>query len=309
MTEHSHGCENSNRQSLGASRGLPRLTPCGQTRREFIWQAGGGFVGTALTYMLAQDGFLPTVHAADASKLSPLAAKPAQFPARAKSCIFLFMYGGPSHVDLFDPKPELTKRSGEPMPDLETDPRFDAKRTNGRPLLGSLWDFQKHGQSGIEVSSLFPRLAGMVDDLAIIRSCHADTFAHGSGLLQMNTGSSAPGLSERRLVGDLWPGDREPESAGLRRAIGSSRRADWRGAKLGCGLHAGGVSGNAISHLGRPDHRPVAAARRDPRSAAGAARSVGRTGAGPSSAVARRHRAGRALGELRAGLPHAAARA
>jgi hypothetical protein len=173
---------------------LPRLTPCGRTRREFIWQAGGGFVGTALTWMLAQEGFVGRALAAGSKEASLMTPKPAHFAPKAKSCILLFMYGGPSQVDLFDPKPELTKRSGQPMPDLENDPRFDAKRTNGRPLLGTLWDFKKCGQSGLEISTLFPKLGERADDLAIIRSCHADSFAHGSGLLQMNTGSLRQGF-------------------------------------------------------------------------------------------------------------------
>jgi hypothetical protein len=173
-----------------------RFTPCGRTRREFIWQAGGGFVGTALAYLLAQDGFFNRAFAADARRKSPQEQKLAHFAPKAKSCIFLFMYGGPSQVDLFDPKPELTKRDGEPMPAVENDPRFgaDAVRTTGRPLLGSLWPFEKHGQSGIEVSSLFPRVGQCVDVMAIIRSCHADSFAHGSGLLQMNTGMLRQGF-------------------------------------------------------------------------------------------------------------------
>ncbi|HTM55425.1 MAG TPA: DUF1501 domain-containing protein, partial [Pirellulales bacterium] len=172
---------------------LPRLTPCGRTRREFIWEAGGGFVGTALTWMLAQDGFLSKAAAAELASTSLSTPKPAHFAPKAKNCIFLFMYGGPSHMDLFDPKPELTKRDGQPMPNLEKDPRFDAGRTSGKPLLGSLWPFAKHGQSGIEVSSLFPKVAEHVDEMAIVRSCHADSFAHGSGLLQMNTGSLRQG--------------------------------------------------------------------------------------------------------------------
>jgi hypothetical protein len=173
---------------------LPRLTPCGRTRREFIWQAGGGFVGTALTYLLAHDGFFAKALANTSAKPSFSAPRPPHFAPKAKSCISLFMYGGPSHVDLFDPKPELTKRDGQPMPNLEKDPRFDAGRTAGKPLLGSLWKFEKHGQSGIEISTLFPKLAERVDRLAIIRSCHADSFAHGSGLLQMNTGSLRQGF-------------------------------------------------------------------------------------------------------------------
>ena len=99
--------------------GERQLTPCGRTRREFVWQAGGGFVGTALTYLLAQDGFFSQAQANTPSNASLMDAKPSHFAPKAKSCIFLFMYGGPSHMDLFDPKPELTKRNGEPMPNLE----------------------------------------------------------------------------------------------------------------------------------------------------------------------------------------------
>jgi hypothetical protein len=163
-----------------------RFTPCGRTRREFLWQAGGGFVGTALTYLLAQDGFFENFASAAEAAPNPLAPKKPHFPAKAKSCIFLFNYGGPSQVDLFDPKPELTKRTGEAMPNLDEDPLFKAR--NPGTLLGSSRKFAKHGQSGIEISDLFPNIAKCVDDLAIIRSTYTDSFAHGSGLLQMNTG-------------------------------------------------------------------------------------------------------------------------
>ncbi len=108
------------------------------------------------------------------------------FAPRAKSCIFLFNYGGPSQVDLFDPKPELNKRHGQPIPNLDNDPLF--KSRNPGLLMGTPSKFQRHGQSGLEISNFFPHLATCADDLAIIRSCHADSFAHGSGLLQMNTG-------------------------------------------------------------------------------------------------------------------------
>ena len=164
---------------------LPRLTPCGRTRREFLWQAGGGFVGTALTAMLSRDGFFQHAAAAEV-RTSPLSPKPPHFAARAKSCIVLFNYGGVSQVDTWDPKPELTKRHGEPIPHLDNDPLF--KSRNPGTLLASSRQFTKAGQSGIDVSDLFPHVAGCVDDLAVIRSTYADSFAHGSGLLQMNTG-------------------------------------------------------------------------------------------------------------------------
>src|SRR5437660_2636681 len=164
---------------------LPRLTPCGRTRREFLWQAGGGFVGTALTYLLAQDGFLPRALAGK-SDASPLGPRQPNFPAKAKSCIFLFMYGGPSQVDLWDPKPKLAKHHGQPIPNLDKDPLFKVR--NPGTLLASSRKFNKSGKSGIEISDLFPTLGKCADNMAIIRSCYADSFAHGSGLLQMNTG-------------------------------------------------------------------------------------------------------------------------
>src|SRR5271155_2158176 len=91
------------------------LTPCGRTRREFLWEAGGGFMGTALTLLLAQEGFF-TPALADPAPNSPLAPRKPHFPGKAKNVIVLFMYGGVSQVDTFDPKPELTKRHGQPIP-------------------------------------------------------------------------------------------------------------------------------------------------------------------------------------------------
>jgi Protein of unknown function (DUF1501) len=170
-----------------------RTTPCGRTRREFLWEAGGGFVGTALTSLLIQDGFFADRAAgATSDGASPLAAKSPHFAPTAKSCIFLFMYGGPSQVDLFDPKPALAKHHGESIPAAMTDPLFKVR--NPGKLLASTRKFARYGQAGIEVADLFPKLATCVDDMAMIRSCHADSFAHGSGLLQMNTGQLRMGF-------------------------------------------------------------------------------------------------------------------
>ncbi|MGE0534550.1 MAG: DUF1501 domain-containing protein [Pirellulales bacterium] len=179
-------------QTSSSQRALPRApTPCGQTRREFFWQAGGGFVGTALAGLLAQDGFFARQARAgdvEAGALleSPLAPKSSHFAPRAKACVCLFMYGGPSQVDLFDPKPALEKYAGQPIPTLDSDPLFKVR--NPGTLLPSAHKFARHGQAGVEISDLFPNVARHADDLAIVRSCYADSFAHGSGLLQMNTG-------------------------------------------------------------------------------------------------------------------------
>lgn len=165
---------------LTSSRYIPNLTPCGRTRREFLWEVGGGFAGLALLDLLGRDGF-----AADKKALNPLAAKPAHFPAKAKHAVFLFMNGGPSHVDTFDPKPALSKHSGTAYKG-ET-----PVGSNGRPighLMQSPFPFTKHGQSGLEISSLYPNVSKFADDLCVIRSMYTDTAAHASGCLQLNTG-------------------------------------------------------------------------------------------------------------------------
>jgi hypothetical protein len=168
---------------------LPARTPCARTRRELLWEAGGGFAGVALTALLSSDGFFKhTTGAAEATPKgdNPLTPRRPHHAARAKAVICLFMYGGVSQVDTWDPKPELNKHNGKPMPNLDRDPLFKARKPG--VLLGSPRKFEKHGQSGIEVSDFYPYLARRVDDLAVIRGTYTDSFAHGSGLLQMNTG-------------------------------------------------------------------------------------------------------------------------
>ena len=114
----------------------------------------------------------------------PLAPKAPHFPARAKRVIFLFMTGGPSQVDTFDPKPLLDRDHGKPFPGQK--PRVQFAETG--TLLRSPWKFKKHGQSGIEVSELFPHVAGCVDDLCLVHSMHGTNPAHGGALLKLHTG-------------------------------------------------------------------------------------------------------------------------
>src|SRR6185437_2980710 len=157
-----------------------------QTRRDFLWRAGGGFGSVALTALLAEEGFFVAPARAAATGEGPLAPRQPHHPATAKAVICLFMYGGVSHLETFDPNPELDRHSGQPLPNLERDPLFSVRHPG--KLLGSLCKFRKYGQSGIEVSDWFPHLARRVDDLCILRGMRADSFAHGSGLLEMNTG-------------------------------------------------------------------------------------------------------------------------
>lgn len=174
-----------------ASRYVPNPTPCGRSRREFLWEAGGGFAGLALFDLLLRDGAIGRrANAGEAAARieHPLSAKSPHFTAKAKHAIFLFMNGGPSQVDTFDPKPTLDKFHGKV---------FKAKGnlavgSNGRPvgyLMRSPFPFTRHGHSGLEISSLYPNVSRFADDLCVIRSMHTDTAAHASGCLQMNSGS------------------------------------------------------------------------------------------------------------------------
>ncbi len=116
---------------------------------------------------------------------NPLAARKPHFPARAKRVIFLFMKGGPSHVDTFDPKPLLDRDHGKPLPFAL--PRVTFAKTT--TLFKSPWKFKRHGQSGLPVSDLFPHVARCADDLCVIRSMHGTNPAHGGALLKLHTGS------------------------------------------------------------------------------------------------------------------------
>jgi hypothetical protein len=144
------------------------------SRRAMLRRAGAGFGSLALAALFADES-----RGAPAAS-NPLTARAPHFPARAKRVIFLFMPGGPSQVDTFDPKPRLTRDNGKPSPKL-----YLGKTRN---LLSSPWTFTKRGQSGLEVSALFPHVGSCADHLCVIRSMVADDVNHPGGCLQMNTG-------------------------------------------------------------------------------------------------------------------------
>lgn len=161
---------------------------CRRTRREFLWDAGGKFTGLALAGMLAKDGFLAKQSvAADGVSpyANPLAAKEGHFAAKAKSVIFLFMYGGPSHIDTFDYKPNLYPLDGKTVP-VKTKGR-GGEKNEGR-VVGPKWKFKQYGECGAWVSDLFPHVAECVDDIAFLKSMTADSPIHGSAMLMMNSG-------------------------------------------------------------------------------------------------------------------------
>lgn len=151
------------------------------SRREFFTRAGSGLAGLALADLLA------------ASPADPLAAKAPHHPARAKSVIFLFMEGGPSQVDTFDPKPLLTKLHGQPLPPSIRKPSQTSRGTADNTLMASPRTWKQYGQSGAWVSDWYKHVGEHVDDLAIIRSCWADGINHVGSVCQMNTGSVLAG--------------------------------------------------------------------------------------------------------------------
>ena len=164
-----------------------RLYPCGQTRREFLWQMGGGFAGTALVSLLAADGFFSRAAAAVPTE-SALAPRTGHFPGTAQQVIFLMMNGGPSQVDTFDFKPAREKYAGQPLP---PDKKFI--NSGGRKvgfLMPAYRKFRPGGESGLLISDYFPAVREHADKLAVIRSCHTDSHAHGSALVAMNTGKT-----------------------------------------------------------------------------------------------------------------------
>jgi hypothetical protein len=142
-------------------------------RRDALARTGMGFGAVALACMLQEQS-------RGATSQSGL-----HFPARAKRVIFLFMHGGPSHIDTFDYKPALAAKDGQPLPFEK--PRVQFAQTGN--LLKSPWKFQQHGESGAWVSELFPEVAKCVDDLTFVKSMHGSNEAHGGALLKIHTGS------------------------------------------------------------------------------------------------------------------------
>jgi hypothetical protein len=157
------------------------------SRRDFLARAGAGFGSLAMAYLLGAEPARAAVAGA-----SPLAAKTRTFPGTAKSVIFLFMEGGPSHLDLFDPKPKLIELAGKPMP-ASFGPVITAMGEGGSPLLPSKRSWKQFGQGGTWVSDWLPHISTVTDDIAVINSCVADGINHSGGVCQMNTGAVLAG--------------------------------------------------------------------------------------------------------------------
>ncbi|MFP6750317.1 MAG: DUF1501 domain-containing protein, partial [Pirellulaceae bacterium] len=164
------------------------------TRRQMLSHCCGGFGSIALASMLGSE----TVQGQDANTTSPFSPRPTHFPARVKHVIYLYMDGGPSQVDTFDPKPRLATDNGKPFA-MKIEP---TQFNNIGTTLASPWKFQQYGESGTPVSDLFPHIAKHVDDLAVIRSMTSKFSEHTNGNYFLHTGI---GIQGRPSMG-AWVG-------------------------------------------------------------------------------------------------------
>jgi hypothetical protein len=188
---------------------LPYTRPCcvdvPTSRRGFLARAGGGLGSLALAALLNQaTGRAAKANDPDDEPVNPLAAQPPHFAPRAKRVVWLFMDGGPSHIDMFDYKPALEKYAGEPLPPSFKRPVTAMGVTSGTPLMATPRKFAQHGQSGQWVSDLYPEVAKVVDDLCILKSCTADGLTHVAAVTQAHTGSillGRPSLGAWSLYG------------------------------------------------------------------------------------------------------------
>ena len=162
----------------------PRIEETFLTRRDFLSRCGMGLGAVGFAQVLGQAGLL-TPEARAAASVNPLASRPPPLPARAKRVIHFFLNGGPSHVDTFDPKPALAKFAGRPLPT----PNLQTERKTGA-AFPSPFQFRRHGQSGLEISELFPRVAESADELCVIRSMQAELPNHEPSLMLMNCGDA-----------------------------------------------------------------------------------------------------------------------
>ncbi len=226
-------------------------THCGRyepivNRRQLLQRAGGGAGLLALGNLLHEQSLL----AGETEAGGPLAPKAGHFPAKAKSVIWLFMEGAPSAVDLFDPKPELTKRDGQ---------RTDIKVFFGDPgpLMKSPFKFQQYGECGQSVCEKYTNVAKHVDEIAFIKSCYSESDNHVPALYQINTGLPRPGFP-RPVRGSptAWAVKTRTCRA---MSCWATIKASKGGRSTGCGFPAHHLSRHAVSQSRQPGAQPEAA--------------------------------------------------
>jgi len=164
--------------------------PSTLNRRDFLQRAGAGFGMLGLQALLGREGLL----ASDAVSANPLSPRLPHFPGKAKSVIFLFMYGGPSQVDTFDYKPALEKHHGQKIDKVSFGTSKIDRIYKGGSLMKSPFGFDRHGESGLWVCDQYPHIASVIDDIAVIKSVYAESNNHAPALFQLNTGMTRVGF-------------------------------------------------------------------------------------------------------------------
>lgn len=165
----------------------PRQSRTGLNRRQFLTNVGGGIGAIALAKILSEENLLASSQG-PVGGVDPMAVKAPHYEPKVKRVIYLFMHGGPSHVDLFDPKPDLIKHAGVPLPE-SFGSVMTRREVAKNPLMPPIRPFRPHGKSGLEISDFLPHMAKVADDLCVMRSCHGDSVNHPQSVYQMNTGS------------------------------------------------------------------------------------------------------------------------
>jgi hypothetical protein len=233
-----------------------------RSRRDFLTGSASGVGLVALASMLADQGALASPispPSATARQDDPLAPRPPHFPAKAKACICIYLEGGPSQIDLFDPKPELNRLDGQPLPESFTkNVRFAFIQKESATVMGCPRVFSRRGECGMELSDCLPHLGDCADDLALIRSMHTDQFNHHPGQLLMNTGSAMfgrPSVGSWLTFGLGSESENLPGYVVLNTGRGTSGGAsNWSSGFLPS-TYSGVLfrnSGDPVLHLGNP---------------------------------------------------------
>ena len=169
-----------------------RSFSAGLNRRQFLNSVGGGIGAIALAKILSEENRLSASSSIGGAQANPFEGMVPHFEPKVKRIIYLFMHGGPSHVDLFDPKPDLIKYAGHPLPE-SFGSVMTRRKVAQNPLLPPVMPFRPRGKSGIEISDFLPHMASVADELCVMRSCHGDSVNHPQSVYQMNTGSTFMG--------------------------------------------------------------------------------------------------------------------
>lgn len=222
---------------MNISEHRPSVNDLCATRRQFLNRFGMGFGAMSLGSLLGS----ASAHANTTGSLSPLVPRPPQFPGTAKRVIHIFTQGGPSHIDTWDPKPGMAKYAGQ-----------DVAAIGGLPLP-SVFKFKKSGQSGVEVSEIFPHIGESIDDIAVIRSMNTDIPAHEFATLMMNTGSGRlvkPSMGSWALYGLGTENENLPGFIALGGGLGGA--TNWRSAFL-----PGAYQGMLVSNVSAPAEKII----------------------------------------------------